>query len=338
LKDIEKSLKKRQPEVHIVVDREKAAKLGLTVYQIASTVETAVLGKVISRYHEGGDEYDIRVRLQAPYRRSFDNIMNLTVRSPLGFTLPLYQVTRMDKEFGPTAIKRKNQDRLVSITGNNFHRDLGTIVKEIQSAIDEIEMPERYSCEIGGTYEDMQTSFQDLSKAFIVAVILIYMIMAAQFESLAQPLIVMFTIPLSYIGVILGLGITGKTLSVPSFMGLIILMGIVVNNGIVMIDYINRLRKGGMIKIDAIVQGASVRLRPILITSITTICGVLPMAFSTGDGSAMRSPLAVAVGFRLAVSTVLTLFVVPSAYFIVDTLSSKIRRKADKLVIGAEES
>jgi len=338
LKDVEKSLKKRQPELHIIVDREKASKMGLSVYQIASTVETAVLGKVVSRYHEGGDEYDIRIRLQAPYRKNFENLMNLTIQSPLGFTLPLYQVTRLDKDFGPTAIKRKNQDRVVTVTGTNFDRDLGSIIKEIQSIIDTLDLPERYSYEIGGTFEDMQTSFEELTKAFIVALILIYMIMAAQFESLTQPFIVMFTIPLAYIGVVIGLMLTGKTLSVPAFMGLIILMGIVVNNGIVMIDYINRLRKTGMKKTEAILKGASIRLRPILITSVTTICAVLPMAFSRGDGSAMRSPLAVAVAFGLMVAMLLTLFVVPSAYSIVDTISSKIRKRADEIVIGAEEN
>ena len=330
LKDLEKSLKERQPELHIVVDRQKASKMGLSVYQIASAVETAVLGKVISRYHEGGDEYDIRVRLQAPYRRSFKNLMDLTLQSPLGFSLPLYQVTTLEKDFGPTAINRKNQDRVVSITGTNFDRDLGSIVKEIDAVIGSMDMPERYSYEIGGTFEDMQTSFTELTKAFIVAVILIYMIMAAQFESFTQPLIVMFTLPLAYVGVVLGLLITGKDLSVPAFMGLIILMGIVVNNGIVMIDYINRLRKDGLNKLDAIVEGASVRLRPILITSVTTICGVLPMAFSGGDGSAMRSPLAVAVAFGLTVAMLLTLFVVPSVYFIIDTISSKIIGKTDE--------
>ena len=337
LKDLEKSLKKSQPELHIVVDRAKASKMGLSVHQIASTVETAVLGRVISRYHEGGDEYDIRVRLQAPYRKDFDNLMNLTIQSPLGFTLPLYQVTRLDKDIGPSAITRKNQDRVVSITGTNFNRDLGSIVRDIQSVMAEMDFPERYSYEIGGTFEDMQTSFKELTKAFFVAVILIYMIMAAQFESLTQPLIVMFTIPLAYVGVVLGLTITGKTLSVPAFMGLIILMGIVVNNGIVMIDYINRLRKEGMKKFDAIIEGATIRLRPILITSVTTICGVLPMAFSGGDGSAMRSPLAVSVAFGLMFAMALTLFVVPSAYFIVDTISSKMVRSADKFVMGTEE-
>ncbi|MFO7962358.1 MAG: efflux RND transporter permease subunit [Desulfobacterales bacterium] len=332
LEDIERSLKKRQPEFHVIVDREKASKMGLSVHQIAVTVETAVLGRVISRYHDGGDEYDIRVRLQAPYRKSFENLFGLTIQSPLGFTVPLYQVTSLQQEFGPSAINRKNQDRVVTITGTNFNRDLGGIVGEIQSVLGSLTLPERFSYEIAGTFEDMQTSFEELTKAFIVAVILIYMIMAAQFESLTQPLIVMFTMPLAYSGVVFGLLLTGKTLSVPAFMGLIILMGIVVNNGIVMIDYINRLRKNGMEKFDAIVEGASVRIRPILITSVTTICGVLPMAFSGGDGSAMRSPLAVAVAFGLAVAMLLTLFVVPSAYYIVDSMSAKFRSKtADTL-------
>jgi hydrophobic/amphiphilic exporter-1 (mainly G- bacteria), HAE1 family len=337
LKDIEKSLKKKKPEMHIIVDREKVSKMGLSVFQVASTVETALLGKAVSRFHEGGDEYDIRLRLQAPYRKNLDDLLNLMIPSPLGFSVPLYQVARLDKDFGPIAIKRKNQDRVVTITGTNFNRDLGSIAKEIQSIISSSHLPERYSYDIGGTFEDMQTSFHELTKAFIVSIILIYMVMAAQFESLTQPFIVMFTMPLAYIGVVLGLLVTGKTLSVPAFMGFIILMGIVVNNGIIMIDYINRLRREGMKKFEAIVTGASVRLRPILITSITTICGVLPMAFSGGDGSAMRSPLGVVVGSGLMVSTILTLFVVPCAYWIIDWISLKIRRKTGELVIGSEE-
>jgi len=291
------------------------------------------LGKVVSRYHEGGDEYDIRLRLQAPYRKNMEDLMNLMIPSPLGFSVPLHQVTRLDEDFGPIAINRKNQDRVVTITGTNFNRDLGSIAKDIQSIISEMHLPERYSYDIGGTFEDMQTSFQELTKAFIVSIILIFMVMAAQFESLTQPLIVMFTMPLAFIGVVLGLLITGKTLSVPAFMGFIILMGIAVNNGIIMIDYINRLRGEGMKKFEAIVTGASVRLRPILITSITTICGVLPMAFSGGDGSAMRSPLGVTVGFGLMVSTALTLFVVPCIYWMMDSLSQKLKRKSSEPVV-----
>jgi HAE1 family hydrophobic/amphiphilic exporter-1 len=336
MKDIDKSLKKSKPELHVRVDREKAAKMGLSVAQIASTIEAAMLGKVVSRFHETGDEYDIRVRFQESYRKNIQDLQNVTIQSPLGFSLPLSQVTSLEESVGPITINRKNQNRVVSVTGTNFDRDLGSVMKDIQKIMNTINLPEGYFFDIGGTFEDMQTSFTELSKAFIVAIILIYMVMAAQFESLSQPFIVMFTLPLAYVGMVAGLGLTGRSLSVPSFMGLIILMGIVVNNGIVMIDYINHLRTQGKEKAEAIIEGASVRLRPILITSATTISAMLPMAFSTSEGSEMRSPMAISVASGLMFAMVLTLFVVPSAYSMIESLSSKIREKLGRLVIGKE--
>lgn len=337
LKDIEKSLKKSKPEIHVIVDREKASKMGLSIYQVASSVESAMLGTVAGRYQISGDEYDIRVRFQKPYRESIADLANVTISSPMGFSIPLSNVTKLEKAFGPITINRKNQERVVHITGTNFNRDLGSIAKDIKSVMDSVDIPEGYFYDIGGSYEDMQTSFKELSKAFIVGIFLIYMIMAAQFESLSQPLIIMFTLPLAYVGVILGLGITGKTLSVPAGMGLIMLMGIVVNNAIVMIDYINQLRQKGMKKNDAIIEGASVRLRPILITSATTICGMLPMAVSTGEGSEMRSPMAVAVAFGLLFAMVLTLFVIPATYSVIDNISRRVRKKMGEIVIGEED-
>ena len=336
VKDLEKSLKKRKHEIHITVDREKASQMGLSVYQIASNVETAMRGKIVSRYHEAGDEHDIRIRFQEPYRQNLQDLENLTIQSPLGFNVPLSQVTRLTKDFGPISIDRKNQDRVVSLTGSYSGRDLGSILKDINVILGSIDMPEGYYFDVGGAFEDMQSSFQELGKAFLIAVILIYMVMAAQFESFTQPFIVMFTLPLAYIGVVVGLAVTGKTMSVPAFMGLIILMGIVVNNGIVLIDYINRLRREGMEKLEAIVKASSIRLRPILITSITTICGMLPMALSTGEGSEMRSPMAVSVASGLLFAMVFTLLVVPAAYSIIDAISSRISRKAFAIVTGEE--
>jgi len=335
-KDIDKSLKKSKPELHVQIDREKAARMGLDVERIASTVETAMLGKVVSRYHDAGDEYDIRVRFAEAFRENEDALNNVIITSPMGFSLPLQQIAHLDKSLGPITINRKNQNRVVTITGSTFGRDLGSISTDIHETMRSISMPEGYFYDIGGSYEDMQTSFNELAKAFIVAILLIYMVMAAQFESFTQPFIVMFSLPLAYIGMIVGLFITGKTLSVPSFMGLIILMGIVVNNGIVMIDYINRLRKAGMEKTAAIVQGASIRLRPILITSITTITAMLPMAFSRSEGAEMRSPMAVSIAFGLLFAMVLTLFVVPSAYSVVDAVSERIRKKLSTVVLGRE--
>jgi len=336
LTDLDKSLKQSKPELHVSIDRDKAAKMGLSVAQVAATVETAMLGKVVSRFHDAGEEYDIRVRFQEAYRSTLDDLLRIPVTSPFGFSVPLSQVASLEESVGPITINRKDQNRVVTISGSTLERDLGSIMRDVEQVMQELSMPEDYFYELGGTFEDMQTSFQELGKAFIVAIILIYMVMAAQFESLSQPFIVMFTMPLAYIGVVFGLMATGKALSVPAFMGLIILMGIVVNNGIVMIDYINRLRKAGMERSRAVIQGATVRLRPILITSLTTIVGMLPMAFSTSQGAEMRSPMAVAVAFGLLFAMALTLFVIPCVYSLVDSLSLKIRTKASRIVIGEE--
>ncbi len=335
-KDIGVSLKKSKPEVHIKVDRDKSSKMGLNIYQIASTVETALGGKVISLYHEAGEEYDIRLRFLEDYRDNIDDVSNVQISSPAGFSLPLSQVTDFSEELGPVARRPKNPNRVPYTKRRKADRGLGSVARDVKTALADMQLPEGYFFDVGGGFENMETSFIELSKAFLVAILLVYMIMAAQFESLSQPFIVMFCLPLAYIGVIIGLFVTGKSLSVPSFMGLIILMGIVVNNGIVMIDYINKLRLRGIGKTEAIVQGAAVRLRPILITSTTTIFGMLPMAFSTGQGSEMRSPMAVAVAFGLLFAMILTLFVVPSAYDIVDTLSTKARRRTSEIVIGQE--
>jgi len=336
LKDLKKSLKKTKPEIHIAVEREKASKMGLTVYQIGDAVQTAMLGNVVSMYHQGGKEYDIRVRFQDPYRSSIEALGNVAIQSPAGFTLPLSQVTKLEKRYGPITINRKNQERVVSIGATNFGRDLGSISKEIKQTMSTIKMPDGYFYHIGGSYEDMQKSFAELALAFLVSIALIYMIMAAQFESLSQPFVIMFTVPLAYIGVILGLVVTGKTLSVPAIMGLVILIGIVVKNGIVMIDYINQLRERGVEKTQAIIQGASIRLRPIVMTSLTTIVGMLPMAFSTREGSEMSAPMATAVAFGLLVSTLLTLFVLPLIYSIVEDLTPRIKRRINTFLFGEE--
>jgi len=336
VKDVDRSLQKRKHEVHITIDREKASQMGLSVYQIASNVETAMRGRMVSRYHEGGDEHDIRVRFQEDYRQSLEDLEHLTIQSPLGFNVPLSQVTRIAKDFGPISISRRNQERVVTVTGNTFGRDLNSILVEIKGILSAMEMPEGYFAETAGSFEDMQSAFGQLVKAFLVAILLIYMVMAAQFESLTQPFIVMFTLPLACIGVVIGLVVSGKSLSVPAFMGLVILMGIVVNNGIVMIDYVNRLRREGMEKTAAIVQGASVRLRPILITSVTTICGMLPMALAKGEGSEMASPMATAIASGLLFAMVFTLFVIPAVYSVMDAIATRIRRRAVAVVVGEE--
>jgi HAE1 family hydrophobic/amphiphilic exporter-1 len=320
-KDIELSLKSVKPEIQIKVDREKAARLGLTVGAIGRTVKEAFLGIVASRYRIAGDEYDLRVRLQALDRNSVSDIRNINISSPLGPQIPLYQVAEIGYGKGPVEITREDQERKVTVKGNYFERDLSSIVKDIKEKVATIRLPEGYFVKFGGRYQDMQEAFSSLSWSLLIAILLVYMIMAAQFESLLTPFVIMFTVPLAFIGVVFGLYGFGKTLSVPALMGVLILTGIVVNNAIVMIDYINRLKKSGIEFGAAIVEGASVRVRPILITAITTILGMLPMALSHTEGAELRSPMAVAVASGLLFSTFLTLFIIPIVYSIVNRVS-----------------
>ncbi|MBA7628395.1 Cobalt-zinc-cadmium resistance protein CzcA [subsurface metagenome] len=322
-RDVEISLKAVKPEIQIKVDREKAARLGLTVGTIGRTVKEAFLGIVASRYRIGGDEYDLRVRLQDLDRNSVSDISNINIASPLGPQIPLYQVAEIGYGRGPVEITREDQERKVTVKGNTFGRDIGSIVKDIKERVAKMSLPEGYFVKFGGRYQDMEEAFSSLSWSLLIAIMLVYMIMAAQFESLSTPFVIMFTVPLAFIGVVFGLFAFGKTLSVPALMGVVILTGIVVNNAIVMIDYINRLKKGGIEFGEAIVEGAAVRMRPILVTAITTILGMLPMALSHTEGAELRSPMAVAVASGLAFSTFLTLFIIPIVYSIVNRVSYK---------------
>ncbi len=326
LRDVEISMREGKPEVKIYPDRLKAAQVGLSGAQIGMAVEAASLGKVATQFRKGGEEVDIRVRLRKEDRDSIEKIKNLTIATPLGTRVPLYQVARVVIGEGPISIDRERQARKVTIRANNHKRSVGAIVKEIKQRLEQFEagLPSGYSVDYGGSYKDMMESFQDLIFALVVAVLLVYMIMAGQFESLSQPLVVMFTVPLGLIGVVVGLLIFGMTLSVPAFMGFIILSGIVVNNAIVMIDYINQLRREGMPRLEAVVEGASVRLRPILITSLTTILGILPMGLSRSEGAELRNPLGVTIAFGLFFAMGLTLFVIPLMYTLIDTLAGKL--------------
>ena len=323
LRDVDTTLKIGKPEIQIIVDREKASQMGLTVGQVAETVKAAMLGVVATKYRIEGDEFDIRVRFRDFDRSSLEDVRNIRIATPLGSLVPLYQVATIVQKMGPVKIAREDQERKVTVRANIHERDVGSIVADIKKAVSGITIPEGYFVEYGGTYKDMQEAMTDLAWALIIAIILIYMVMAAEFESLRHPFIIMGTVPLSFIGVIFGLVVFGKTLSVPAFMGFIILCGVVVNNGIVMIDYINQLRKRGIPAFEAVVRGAATRLRPVLITSLTTVLGSLPMAVSQTQGSEMRSPMAVALAFGLLFATFLTLIVIPVVYSVFDRIKKE---------------
>ncbi len=316
IRDVKITLEKSKPELNMVIKKEEASKLGLTSYDISSQIELYTVGSVATRMMLNGEERDIRVRLNKKDRDTIQSIKKLPIMTPRGQKIYLSQIVEFKDSFGAVKIERENQVRKVSVNANYIDRNLGDIVEEITQKSKHItdNLPDGYFAEMGGQYKDMTESFNTMFLALLLAIILVYAIMASQFENLLYPFIVMFTIPLAFIGVVLLLVLSGKNISLASIMGFIMLAGIVVNNGIVMVDYINQLIAGGLNKFDAVVKGAVVRFRPILITAFSTILGMLPMAISVSEGSEMRSPMAIAVVGGLLASTFLTLFVIPILY------------------------
>lgn len=324
--DVHTTFMEGKKEIHLQINREKVYKLGLTVYEVASTVHTYTLGKAYSKYKEKGKEFDIRVILDPKDRRTLRDLKNFPIITQSGKTVYLGDIAKMKIGHGPLRIDREDQVRKISVVSNISGRDLGGAMSELKKklAVFEKNLPQGYFIEYGGQYKDMQSGFKDLFLALILAIILVYMIMASQFEHLLHPFVIMFTLPLTIIGVLLALILTGTTINVVVFMGFIILGGIAVNNGIVMVDYINQLRAKGIEGFQAVVDGAVTRLRPVLITALSTIFGMLPMIFTKSEGAAFRVPLGLSIVGGLIVATFLTLLVIPIIYSLVNKIKYQI--------------
>lgn len=316
--DVKSTMERGSPEIQILFDRERAAGLGLQVYEIADMVVSKVRGDVATRYSWRDRKIDVLVRAREEDRASVDKIRNLIINPSGSQPVTLASVADINIATGPSEIRRIAQQRVALVSANLSYGDLGTAAEEIQQIINDTSIPPGLTASITGQNEEMVDSFQSLLFALTLAVFLVYLVMASQFESLLHPFIILFTIPLALIGVILGLWVTGSTISVVVFIGLILLAGIVVNNAIVLIDLINQLRDRGMDKIQAILEGGKSRLRPILMTTLTTTLGLLPLAIGFGDGAELRAPMAITVIFGLVISTLLTLVVIPAMYMIMD--------------------
>jgi HAE1 family hydrophobic/amphiphilic exporter-1 len=316
IRDVRISLEKSKPELQLHIRKEEASKLGLTPYDISRQIQTYTIGSVVSRMFVDGEDREIRVRLNEGDRASLEDLRKLPIQTPLGAKVYLSEVAEFRNLLGPVRIDRENMVRRVTVGANIVGSDLGSIVNEIRKRTSGVnrQLPEGYFIEIGGQYENMTETFTTLGFALLISLVLVFAVMASLYESLKFPFINMFTIPLGFIGVVVLLAITGKTINMGSIMGLIILGGIAVNNGIVMVDYINQLIAEGKDHLEAVVQGAATRLRPILITSLTTVVGMIPMALTVKDGGEMNSPMAVALIGGLTATTFLTLFFIPVLY------------------------
>ena len=334
-REVEISREEGRPELEVVVDRSKAAQYGLSPAQIVSTVRTAMQGQTITRFRDGGEEIDVVVIFPKKDRENLADLKSIELLSPTGAKIPLGEVAELTVSQGLTDIGRRNQTRIISVTCQIFGRDLNSVTRDISAILDQqLQLPDGYSLSTGGSAEEMADAFGSLTKALLLAIALVYMIMAAQFESFLHPFVIMFSMPVTIVGVVLGLLVTGSTLNVISFIGIIMLAGIVVNNAIVLVDYINTLRKRGMERREAIITAGRVRLRPILMTALTTILGMLPLMFEVGEGGEAGAPLAAAIVGGLTTSTLLTLVLVPVVYSIFDDWGQKLVNRKKKKQSG----
>jgi len=318
------------PQMAIHVDEGKAATYGLTEEQIISQIQLQFNGQMATVYREAGQEMDVRLFYPEDKRSSISDLEDMDIQTPAGSVISLDEIASFEQQEGPVALIRENQQPQMNVTSDISGRDLGSVSQDISTKLAGMDFPEGYSYQIGGQVEDMEDAFVDLAIALIFSIFLVYAVMAVQFENLLQPFIIMFALPTSVIGVLLGLFISDVSLSIPGFIGIIMLVGIVVNNSIVLVDYINILRERGMERNEAVVEAGRNRLRPILMTTLTTVLAMIPLGLALGEGAELQQPLAVTIIFGLSVSSLFTLFFVPVIYTLLDDLSAKFKRRKTK--------
>ena len=324
------------PQVQIIADRGIASQYGLTTAQIGKAVINTLSGSNVTKYKINGDEIDIVLKGDNIYGESISYLEMLPVETPAGSKVPLSEVADIRVEKGPVSIMRENQVRVLTVSGSVVGRDIQTVSTEIQGLLKEYDMPYGYNYTFGGEIEQIQETFTDLGLVMLMAIALVYMIIAAQFESLIQPLSIMFSVPLALSGGFIALFIAGLPLNVIGIIGLIILVGVVVNNAIVLVDYINNRRKRGEDRTAAIMKAGPIRIRPIMMTALTTILGLVPMALGIGEGAELTQSMGVVVIGGLSLSTVLTLIIVPVMYTIFDDISNFFKRKKNKNEIAEQ--
>ncbi|HVS14323.1 MAG TPA: efflux RND transporter permease subunit [Thermoanaerobaculia bacterium] len=318
LVDVKSSTEGGNPELQIVFDRARLAALGYSVGELGNVVRSKVQGEVATDIQREDRSIDIRLRADERYRDSVRDLRNLNVARTGRTPIPLGSVAELIETEGPAEIRRANGSRVALITANLVGRDLGSVAADIESTLRGMTFPSGFDWRIGGQRQEMETSFASMRLAILLAVFMVYLVMASQFESLLHPFVILFSVPFSVVGAILALWATGTTVSIVVLIGAILLAGIVVNNAIILVDYTNNLRREGRSKLEALVAAGRVRLRPILMTTSTTVLGLLPMALGLGEGSELRAPMALTVVGGLITSTVLTLLLIPVVYRVLD--------------------
>jgi HAE1 family hydrophobic/amphiphilic exporter-1 len=313
-KDVSISRDKSKPELQIILDQNKMISSGLNTAMVSTAIKNRVAGLVATRLRQAGDEYDVVVRFKESARSSLTGIENIGITNPMGQVIRLGEIAKIKEYWAPPTIERKRRERIVTVSFTPYKRSLTLLQRDVQKAIDETEVPSDVMVQLSGAIQDQMESFMDIAFLMVVSLILVYLVMASQFESLKMPLIIMFSIPFAFSGVAIALFVTHTTLSVISGIGAVMLIGIVVKNAVVLVDFINLMRERGNELYEAISISGRSRLRPVIMTSATTILGMLPLAMSTGSGSELWSPMGVAVIGGLIFSTMVTLVLVPVVY------------------------
>lgn len=315
------------PQMTIEVDDDEAAAYGLTKELITSQIQLQFTGQIATTYRESGHEMDVMLLYPEEDRSSINDLQDLKITSQTGVQIPLDEVAELREIQGAETLLREDQQPQMNITSEIIGRDLGSIVNDVEATLDGMNFPEGYEYKIGGEAEDMVKSFTDLAMALVFSIFLVYAVMAIQFENFLFPFVIMFSMPTTVIGVLLGLFVTGLPLSIPGFIGVIMLAGIVVNNSIVLVDYINILRRRGIDRYEAILEAGRSRMRPILMTTLTTILAMVPLGLALGEGAELQQPLAITIIFGLGVSSIFTLLLIPVVYTLFDDLTAKITRR-----------
>ena len=316
ISDVKTNLQSGNPEVRIVYDRARLAYYNLNILDVANIVRNKVRGDVATQFKQEDRRIDVRVKIREKDKATLEKLKRININPGGEIPIPLESVARITIEEGPSEIRRINQQRSALIMANIVDRDLFSVSSDVYTALRSMNLPSDFTFEITGQNKEMEVSLGSLRLALLLAIFMVYIVMASQFESFLHPFVILFTIPLALIGVAIVLFIFGIPLNIMVFLGLIMLAGIVVNNAIVLVDYINQLRRKGLSKVEAIKQGGQARLRPILMTTATTVLGLLPMALGLGDGAEIRTPMAITVIAGLISSTMLTLVIIPTVYAI----------------------
>jgi hydrophobic/amphiphilic exporter-1 (mainly G- bacteria), HAE1 family len=313
-RDVENSHNVEQPELQIVLHKEEMSRLGLNTNLVANTIRQGIAGTVASQYREAGNEYDVFVRFKPEFRQSVSSLQNLLIPTPSGTGVRLMEIGAVSEFYAPDIIERINRERVITVSASTSGRPLGEITADIRAEITQMEIPPGVGIGLGGQAEDQQETFGDLMILLLLSIFLVYAVMASQFENLLYPFIIMLALPFAFSGVLIGLFLANVTLNIISFVGGIILIGIVVKNAIVLVDYINLMIQRGSPLYRAIILSGRSRLKPVLMTTLTTILAMMPLIFSTGEGSEIWRPMGVTVVSGLTLSTLITLVFVPVMY------------------------